>query len=136
MDFQLTSEQQQVRSMVRDFAATAIRPHMMAWDEAQTFPTEVVTALGELGLLGAIFPERYGGAALSYTFLLPSKLPSDWFAIRTKLAFPFAAFSRAPSTSEASPWPGRSASSTTAARARSPSSLASTARRSRPFCAT
>lgn len=35
-----------------------------------------------------------GGAALSYTFLLPSKLPSDWFAIRTKLAFPFAAFSR------------------------------------------
>jgi phospho-N-acetylmuramoyl-pentapeptide-transferase len=35
-----------------------------------------------------------GGAALGYTFLLPSKVPADWFAIRTQLAFPFAAFSR------------------------------------------
>jgi phospho-N-acetylmuramoyl-pentapeptide-transferase len=35
-----------------------------------------------------------GGAALGYTFLLPSKVPSDWYAIRTKLAFPFAAFSQ------------------------------------------
>jgi phospho-N-acetylmuramoyl-pentapeptide-transferase len=35
-----------------------------------------------------------GGAAIGYTFLLPAKLPADWYAIRTKLAFPFAAFSR------------------------------------------
>ena len=66
MDFRLTEEQQQIRSMVRDFAASEITPHMMAWDEAQTFPHEVVSQLGELGMLGAIFPERYGGAGLSY----------------------------------------------------------------------
>ncbi len=35
-----------------------------------------------------------GGAAIGYTFLLPAKLPADWYAIRTQLAFPFAAFSR------------------------------------------
>jgi phospho-N-acetylmuramoyl-pentapeptide-transferase len=37
-----------------------------------------------------------GGAAVCYTFLLPSKLPADWFAIRTRLALPFVAFSKAP----------------------------------------
>ncbi|RLB54350.1 MAG: phospho-N-acetylmuramoyl-pentapeptide-transferase [Deltaproteobacteria bacterium] len=35
-----------------------------------------------------------GGAAIGYTFLLPAKLPADWYAIRTQLAFPFMAFSR------------------------------------------
>lgn len=66
MDFQLTEEQRQVQTMVREFAATEITPHMMAWDEAQTFPMGVVKQLAELGLLGAIFPEKYGGAGLSY----------------------------------------------------------------------
>jgi alkylation response protein AidB-like acyl-CoA dehydrogenase len=66
MDFQLTSEQQQVQQMVRDFAATHIHPHVMEWDEAQTFPLAVIKQLGELGLLGAIFPEQYGGAGMSY----------------------------------------------------------------------
>jgi alkylation response protein AidB-like acyl-CoA dehydrogenase len=66
MDFHLTEEQRQIQAMVRDFAATEITPHMMAWDEAQTFPMEVVKKLGGLGMLGAIFPERYGGAGLSY----------------------------------------------------------------------
>jgi len=66
MDFHLTEEQRQIQAMVRDFAATEITPHMMAWDEAQTFPMEVVKQLGGLGMLGAIFPERYGGAGLSY----------------------------------------------------------------------
>jgi hypothetical protein len=66
MDFQLTEEQGQIRDMVRDFAATAIHPHVMEWDEAQHFPVDVMRQLGDLGLLGAIFPERYGGAGLSY----------------------------------------------------------------------
>jgi alkylation response protein AidB-like acyl-CoA dehydrogenase len=66
MDFRLTEEQISIQQMVRDFAESEIKPHVMVWDEAQTFPAEVVKRLGELGMLGAIFPEEYGGAGLSY----------------------------------------------------------------------
>jgi alkylation response protein AidB-like acyl-CoA dehydrogenase len=66
MDFRLTEEQIQIKQSVKDFAESEIKPHVMEWDEAQTFPTEVVKKLGELGMLGAIFPEEYGGAGLSY----------------------------------------------------------------------
>jgi hypothetical protein len=66
MDFRLTDEQKQIKQMVRDFAESEIKPHVMEWDEAQTFPKAAIKKLGELGMLGAIFPEEYGGAALSY----------------------------------------------------------------------
>jgi alkylation response protein AidB-like acyl-CoA dehydrogenase len=66
MDFRLTDEQMQIKQMVKDFAESEIKPHVMEWDEAQTFPAGVVKKLGELGMLGAIFPEEYGGAGLSY----------------------------------------------------------------------
>jgi hypothetical protein len=66
MDFRLTEEQQQIKQMVRDFAANEIRAHVMEWDEAQHFPRDVIDKLAGLGLLGAIFPERYGGAGLTY----------------------------------------------------------------------
>lgn len=66
MEFRLTEEQELVRGMVREFAGRAIAPHVMAWDEAQHLPMEVIRELGGLGMLGAIFPERYGGAGLSY----------------------------------------------------------------------
>jgi alkylation response protein AidB-like acyl-CoA dehydrogenase len=66
MDFRLTDDQKQIKDMVRDFAESEIKPHVMEWDEAQTFPLETVKKLGELGMLGAIFPEEYGGAGLSY----------------------------------------------------------------------
>jgi alkylation response protein AidB-like acyl-CoA dehydrogenase len=66
MDFRLTEEQTQIQQMVRDFAETEIKPHVMEWDEAQTFPKETIKKLGELGMLGIIFPEEYGGAGLSY----------------------------------------------------------------------
>ena len=62
----LTSEQQAIRQAARDFADAEIRPHVMEWDEAQRFPREVFRKLGELGFLGTIFPEAYGGAGLSY----------------------------------------------------------------------
>jgi alkylation response protein AidB-like acyl-CoA dehydrogenase len=51
---------------VREFAESEIKPHVMEWDEAQTFPKDVIKKLGELGMLGVIFPEEYGGAGLSY----------------------------------------------------------------------
>jgi len=66
MDFRLTDEQKQIQQTVREFAETEIKPNLMKWDEAQSFPLEVVKKLGELGMLGAIFPEEYGGSALSY----------------------------------------------------------------------
>jgi alkylation response protein AidB-like acyl-CoA dehydrogenase len=66
MDFSLTDDQNQIKAMVREFAGSEIKPHVMEWDEAQAFPLDTVKKLGELGMLGAIFPEEYGGAGLSY----------------------------------------------------------------------
>jgi len=66
LGFALTEEQEAVRAMVRDFARTEIAPRVMEWDEAQTFPRDVMAKLGELGMLGVLVPEEYGGAGLSY----------------------------------------------------------------------
>ncbi|MEO8596087.1 MAG: acyl-CoA dehydrogenase family protein [Candidatus Solibacter sp.] len=66
MDFEYTPEQVQLRKAVREFAEAEIAPHVMEWDEAQTFPAEVIKKLGKLGYLGAIFPEELGGAGLGY----------------------------------------------------------------------
>ena len=66
MEFEYTPEQVQLRKSVREFAEAEIAPHVMEWDEAQTFPSEVVRKLGELGYMGAIFPEQLGGAGLGY----------------------------------------------------------------------
>jgi len=66
MDFRLTDEQLQIRDMVREFAESEIHPHINEWDEAQHFDVPTFKKAGELGLLGAIFPEEYGGAGLSY----------------------------------------------------------------------
>ncbi len=66
MDFEYTPEQIQLRKSVREFAEAEIAPHVMEWDEAQTFPLEVVHKLGKLGYLGSIFPEELGGAGLGY----------------------------------------------------------------------
>lgn len=66
MDFEYTPEQLQLRREVREFANAEIAPHVMEWDEAQTFPADVIRKLGKLGYMGAIFPEEYGGAGLGY----------------------------------------------------------------------
>src|SRR5882762_1853746 len=66
MEFELTEDQQQVRSSVREFAEGEIAPHVMEWDEAQHFPVELLPKLAELGLTGVIFPEEYGGAGMGY----------------------------------------------------------------------
>jgi alkylation response protein AidB-like acyl-CoA dehydrogenase len=66
VDFDYTPEQVQLRREVRDFAAKEIAPHVMEWDENQIFPLDVIKKLGQLGYMGAIFPEEYGGAGLGY----------------------------------------------------------------------
>jgi alkylation response protein AidB-like acyl-CoA dehydrogenase len=66
VDFTFTEEQKQLRKTVREFAEGEIAPHVMEWDEASHFPTEILPKLAEMGLLGVIFPEEYGGAGLGY----------------------------------------------------------------------
>ncbi len=66
MEFSFTDEQEQLRRTVRAFAETEIAPHVMEWDEASQFPSAVIPKLAELGLLGVLFPEKYGGAGLGY----------------------------------------------------------------------
>jgi alkylation response protein AidB-like acyl-CoA dehydrogenase len=66
MGFDLTEEQQQVKRSVREFTEAEIKPHVMEWDEAQRLPREIFTKMGELGLMGVLFPEEYGGAGMGY----------------------------------------------------------------------
>ena len=66
MNFTFTDEQTQLRKSVREFAEGEIGPHVHEWDEAAHFPTEILPKLADMGLLGVIFPEEYGGAGLGY----------------------------------------------------------------------
>ncbi|HTS10635.1 MAG TPA: acyl-CoA dehydrogenase [Candidatus Limnocylindrales bacterium] len=66
MEFSLTDEQQQLRRTVREFAEGEIAPHVMEWDEVSHFPSEIVPKLAEMGFLGVVFPEKYGGAGMGY----------------------------------------------------------------------
>ena len=66
MHFQENESVTMVRQMVRDFAEKHIRPDIMVWDESQTFPIEVFKGLGELGLMGVLVPENYGGSGFGY----------------------------------------------------------------------
>ena len=65
MDFSLSEEQQLLKKTVRDFAESELAPHSREWDDKQEFPREVFTKLGELGLMGAVWPTEYGGAGLT-----------------------------------------------------------------------
>ncbi len=69
MDFDLTDEQESFRKVVRDFAQSEIAPHAEIWDRDHTFPTDVILAMGELGLFGLVFPEEYGGSGADFTTL-------------------------------------------------------------------
>jgi alkylation response protein AidB-like acyl-CoA dehydrogenase len=66
VDFTFSDEQKHLRKSVREFAEGEIAPQVMEWDEAAHFPTELLPKLAEMGLMGVIFPEQYGGAGLGY----------------------------------------------------------------------
>jgi alkylation response protein AidB-like acyl-CoA dehydrogenase len=66
LEFSLTDEQQQLRRTVREFTEAEILPHVMEWDEISHFPSEIIPKLAEMGFLGVIFPEKYGGAGMGY----------------------------------------------------------------------
>ena len=66
MNFDLTEDQKMIAQMVKDFAEKEIRPNVNLWDESQIFPKDLFTKAGELGLMGVLVPEEYGGAGLGY----------------------------------------------------------------------
>jgi alkylation response protein AidB-like acyl-CoA dehydrogenase len=65
MNVQLSPDQELLRRSIREFAEAELRPHVMAWDEAQAFPRELLARCASLGLMGIQFPEEYGGSAMS-----------------------------------------------------------------------
>lgn len=65
MDFTLPEELVALQKTVRDFCEAEVKPFARIWDEEESFPTEAVAKLGELGLLGMAVPEEYGGVGLS-----------------------------------------------------------------------
>jgi len=66
MNLTQSDNQRMVAEMARDFAEKEIRPHVMIWDEAQTFPVELFKKLGELGMMGVLVPQQYGGSGMGY----------------------------------------------------------------------
>jgi alkylation response protein AidB-like acyl-CoA dehydrogenase len=70
---ELTAEQEEIRSLARRFADEKIVPHAAEWDRNHTFPTDVFSALADLGFMGVCIPEEHGGAGadfLSYVLVL------------------------------------------------------------------
>jgi alkylation response protein AidB-like acyl-CoA dehydrogenase len=65
LDFSLSEEQQLLKKTVREFAESELRPHSREWDERQEFPREVFTKLGQLGLMGVVWPQEYGGSGMT-----------------------------------------------------------------------
>ena len=73
MNFDLSPEQQLIQNTARDLAAREIAPHAAEIDRSHAFPRDIFSRLGELGLLGVMLPEKWGGAgmdALSYALAL------------------------------------------------------------------
>ena len=67
LDFELTDEQRMIRDMAREFARQELRPNAAAWDAAPHLPDTIVAQMGQLGLLGMIVPEQWGGSYTDYT---------------------------------------------------------------------
>jgi alkylation response protein AidB-like acyl-CoA dehydrogenase len=66
MNFEKSENQLMIAQMVRDFAEKEVRPNVMHWDESQEFPRELFRKMGELGLMGVLVPQEYGGSGLGY----------------------------------------------------------------------
>jgi len=64
MDLTLPESHRALQASLRDFCEERVKPHARGWDHEEKFPVEVVKALGELGALGILVGEEYGGAAM------------------------------------------------------------------------
>jgi alkylation response protein AidB-like acyl-CoA dehydrogenase len=78
--FELSDDQREIQALARDFGKEQIEPNAGEWDRAHAFPRDLLTRLGELGLLGVCVPEEYGGAGadfLSYVLVLEELSRAD-----------------------------------------------------------
>lgn len=66
ISFEETENQRMIAQMIRDFGAKEIKPKMMDWDETQEFPVKLFNKMGELGLMGVLVPQEYGGSGFGY----------------------------------------------------------------------
>ncbi len=66
VNFSTSENQEMIAEMARDFSEKHIRPYVMEWDESQEFPVQMFKKMGELGMMGVLVPEEYGGAGLGY----------------------------------------------------------------------
>ncbi|MBS3915276.1 MAG: acyl-CoA dehydrogenase family protein [Bacteroidetes bacterium] len=66
MDFSASENTLLIEQTVREFAERRIRPNFMEWDESQHFPVEIFHEMGELGLMGILVPQEYGGSGFGY----------------------------------------------------------------------
>jgi alkylation response protein AidB-like acyl-CoA dehydrogenase len=80
VDFELTTEQREIQALARDFARTEIEPNAAAWDREHAFPRELLSRLGEIGLMSVCVPEEYAGAGadfVSYILVLEELSRAD-----------------------------------------------------------
>jgi len=66
MDFETSALTKEIAASARDFARQYIQPHVMEWDETQHFPKDLFHQMGEMGFMGVLVPEEYGGSGLGY----------------------------------------------------------------------
>ncbi|WP_291142934.1 acyl-CoA dehydrogenase family protein [Flavobacterium sp. UBA7680] len=66
MNFDYNEMQSMIAQSIKDFAEKNIKPFIMEWDEAQIFPVDLFKKLGEMGFMGVLVPEEYGGSGLGY----------------------------------------------------------------------
>jgi short/branched chain acyl-CoA dehydrogenase len=104
MDFTLDQDLLDLQDMCRSFAEKEIAPHAAAWSEEHHFPVEVFHKMGELGLMGMLLPEEYGGADAGYVAYVTAMLEigaadqsvaSSWNAHSTIASLPLARFGTA-----------------------------------------
>ncbi|GAG97869.1 unnamed protein product, partial [marine sediment metagenome] len=66
MNFETSETQHMIAHSIQEFAKKHIKPFMMDWDEEQTFPEDLFHKLGEMGFMGVLVPEEYGGSGFNY----------------------------------------------------------------------
>lgn len=66
MNFETTETRELIAQSIKDFASKHIKPFMMEWDEQQLFPVELFKKLGDMGFMGVLVPQEYGGSGLDY----------------------------------------------------------------------
>ena len=64
--FDLGETHEMVRNAAHDFALQQIAPNVMDWDERQFFPKDLLHDAGDMGFMGVLVPEHYGGSGLGY----------------------------------------------------------------------